>query len=160
MAPPITLQPLPHATRSQVFTALFTYLQTIPSPTGQSWGYVSQYPKIWDEVDAANQPALMLHRGPQIFESKHRFGVTKLQFRANIWIYFRTDNLKTKSTYPDQLTDQFLDNFEQYFQTDAADGRFTLGGLVWHAWIDGSVIFDSGINDNQAIILIPLSILL
>lgn len=156
---PLPPKPLPHSTRSQVFTALFNYLLTIPSPTGQRWGYTSQYPKIWDEIDAVNQPALILHRGPQTAEQKVRFGITKWHWTANVWIYFRTDNLKTRTTYPDQLTDQFIDNFEQFFQTDTANGLFSLGGVCYHCWIDGTIIFDSGINDNQAVLLIPLSII-
>lgn len=153
-------RPLPHATRSQVFNALFAFIQQVLPPNGGTWRTFSQMLQDWDDTPPANQPAIYLHRGPNTFEQKHSFGVTKLSLRASVWVYFRTDGLKTANTYPDQLTDDYLDKFEQLFQTDPLSGPLTLGGLVHHCWIDGTVVFDSGVNDNQAIIVIPITILL
>lgn len=161
---------LPHATRSQVFSALFKLILTIPPPVGKTWNTQSQHLVDWEQCPGDAQPAIFLHRGPQTFNQK-TFGVTKLQFRATVWIYFNVGGLKTSSTYPDQLTDQFLDSIEQTFQTDPINGRLTLGTytdpttgrtepLVYHCWVDGTVFFDSGLTDDQAIIIIPISILL
>jgi hypothetical protein len=154
------LLPLPHAGRAAVFTALFNFLTYLPPPTGMTWNTQSQYLQIWDDVPAANQPAMFLYRGPQNFEQKHVFGVTKLHWKASVWIYYRVDGYKTKNTYPDQITDQILDNLEQLFQTSPVDFRQTLGGLVYHCWIDGNVVFDPGIVDGQAVIVAPISLLL
>ena len=149
---------LPHATRSAVFNALFYLLKTIPPPVGEKWKTASQFLKQYDEVDAAEQPAIFLLRAPQSAEQK-TYGVTKWTFRASAWIYYRTDGLRTEHTYPDQLTDQFLDNIEATFQTDLGVS-LTLGGLVKHCWIDGTCYADPGISDPQAIIIIPISIFL
>ena len=35
----------------------------------------------------------------------------------------------------------------------------TLGGLVLHTYIDGTVVFDNGLTDQQAIILVPITML-
>ena len=168
----MALAPLPHATRSQVFSALLTKMQAVPAttiPGATVWKTVSSNLVIWDQVVAVNQPAMFLHRGPQTSEQKHVFGVIKQQWRASIWVYFRTDGFKTTNTYPDMITDQLLDAFEQAFQTDPLNGRLTLGTFVnslgrtqdicWHCWIDGTVFFDTGVTDNQAVIVIPISIL-
>jgi hypothetical protein len=152
--------PLPHATRKAVFTALFDLIQKIPAPAdAPNWKTASQLLKSWDEVNAGDQPALFLHRGPQQVEQK-TFGVTRWLWKCSLWIYFRADNLKTVSTYPDQYTDAFLDSVELAFQTEPLLGRLTLGGLAWHCWLDGQVFSDPGINDSQAVIVIPISILL
>ena len=149
-----------HATRNAVFTALFEYLKShVTPPTGNSWKTASQHLVQWDDVNHAQQPAIFLHRGPQIATQTHAFGVTKWVWKATVWVYFRTDGLKTTSTYPSQLTDQFLDNLEFAFQTEPLVGRFTLGDLVEHCWIDGGCFADSGLIDGQAVIVIPLSIL-
>jgi len=154
------LRPLPHATRQQVFTALFNFLTNLPAPTGTRWNTQSQYLTLWDDVPQANQPAWFLYRGPQNFTQKHVFGVQKLLWRVSIFIYFRTDGYKSQNFYPDQITDQILDNLEQLFQTEARDGRQTLGGTVWHCWIEGNIVTDPGLVDGQAVIVCPINILL
>jgi hypothetical protein len=154
--------PLSHAGRSTVFNALLALMKTIPATSipGQTvWKTITQSLVLWDEIPAVSQPAMLLHRGPQISEQKHVFGVTKQEWHASIWIYFRTDSLKTASTYPDQITDQMLDSFELAFQTDPINNRLTLGGVCYHCFIDGTIFFDSGINDQQAVIVVPITIL-
>jgi hypothetical protein len=161
---------LPHATRSQVFQALFNLIVKIPPPVGKTWNTQSQHLVDWDQVPGDKQPAIFLHRGPQTLSQK-TFGVTKLQLRASIWIYYSVAGLKTSSTYPDQLTDPFLDTIELTFQTDPLNGRLTLGTyvdpttgrtepLVYHCWVDGTIYCDPGLTDDQAFIIVPISILL
>ena len=152
------LQPLPHATRNQVFSALFNLLLTLPSPTGQSWGLTSQMVQHWEDVPPGNQPALFLHRTVQISSQQHAYGVSKQEWRSLVWIYYRVDGYKTANWYPDQLTDQFLDSMEQLFLPSPSGKPQTLGGLVTTVFIDGQATFDSGILDGQAVIVVPLSL--
>jgi hypothetical protein len=164
---------LQHATRSVVFNAVFNLMKKVPAsaiPGATVWKTASQNLVTWDECTAIEQPAMFLHRGPQISEQKHVFGVTKQLWKASIWLYFRIDGLKTSSMYPDLVTDQLLDSFEMAFQSDPTIKRLTLGTYInsigrteeicYHCWIDGTIFFDSGINDNQGVIVIPLSILI
>lgn len=151
--------PLPHAPRNQVWEAAFAFLKTAPSPTSQQWKTFSQMLKMYDEVSAGEQPAMYLHRGPETAEQKHAFGVIKWTWKATVWVYYRVDGYKTENFYPDKLTDQFKDSIEQLFQTDPLNGRLTLGGLVHHCWIDGTIYTDPGVSDNQAVIIVPISIL-
>lgn len=156
----MTLFPLPHATRNQVYTALFTLIKQLPPPPGQKWKGFSQNLKSWDDVPAESQPCVFLHRLTQTAEQTHAYGVTKWIWRSMIWIYFRSDGYRTSTTYPDQVTDPILDSIEQLFQTEPGAGRLSLGGLVQHCWIDGTIYFDPGLEDNQAVILVPISITL
>lgn len=152
-------RPLPHAKRADVFNALFTFIQQIAPPVGQKWQMFTQWVRMWDEVDPTNQPCIILHRGPQQAEQKHAFGVTRWAWKASLLIYYRVDGYKTSNTYPDQVTDPLLDSIEQCFQVEPPN-RLTLGGLVHHCWIDGTIYHDPGLADNQAVILVPLTILL
>jgi hypothetical protein len=154
----MAIQPLPHATRNQVFTALYNLLLTTPPPVGQKWNYTSQSLELWDQVKEANQPSLFLHRSVQIATENHAYGVTKWLWKSSVWVYYRVENYNTKNTYPDQLTDQFLDGLEQVFLPVPPYKNQTLGGLCVNAWIDGQCIFDSGLQDGQAVIVIPISI--
>lgn len=153
------LAPLTHATRQQIFNALFNnFVLKIPPPTGMTWKLQSQRLRQWDDVNAADQPACFLYRGVQTTKQA-AYGVLKWQWRASIWIYYRVDGLKSTTTYPDQVTDQLIDDIEQTFQSDPMTGVIDLGGLVKNVWIDGTIVFDSGIVDNQAILVVPLCIL-
>lgn len=152
--------PLSHASRNQVFTALFDLLKTTTPPTGQIWRTTSQHLRLWDSVDKGAQPALFLQRGPQVAAQNSTRGATRWQWNCWAWIYYQVGGLKNSQTlYPDQLTDQFLDNIEQVLATDPIDGPRTLGGLVQHVWINGTIFTEAGIEDDQAFMIIPISIL-
>lgn len=154
------LQPLTHAGRNKVFTTLFNLLLTLPTPTGQPWGLTSQRLQLWDDVAPTNQPALFLHRLGQVSTQAHKYGVTKQEWKAAAFIYYRIDGYKSKNWYPDQLTDAFLDSVEQLFIPAPPDVYQTLGGLCTTVWWNGQATFDSGLTDNQAVIVVPISILI
>lgn len=158
MATP-TLFPLPHTSRQQVFTALFNVVKSIPPPTGTTWQTFTQHLKSFDDFPPEQQPAFTLYRMHQIADQK-TFGVTRWQWKAALIIFYRIDAYQCPQgqAFPEVLVDNFIDAVEQRFQTDPLNNRFTLGGLVYHCWIDGAIAFDSGIVDNQAIIVIPLTI--
>lgn len=160
MATPAISVPLPHATRQQVFNALFNLLKTIPAPTGMTWQTFTQHLKSWDDYSADQQPVLTLYRLPQIAEQK-TFSVTKWHWKAAVFIYYRIDAYQCPQgqAFPEQLVDDLIDSIEQVFLTPN-NTRQTLGGLIWHVWIDGPITFDSGVVDNQAVIVVPLSILI
>jgi hypothetical protein len=168
MSSSVLLQPLPHSTRQQVFTALMNYVQIyVPAPTNPITNKVipyvtySQLWESWTDVPPANQPAIFLRRGPQLFESKHAFGVTKLSFKCSLWIYFRTDGFKINPYYPDQVTDPLIDGIEQAFQSlTPTPQRNTLNNTVYHCWVEGQVFSDPGLVDDQGVIVVPINILL
>jgi hypothetical protein len=43
---------------------------------------------------------------------------------------------------------------------DLRTGKFTIGGLVTHCWIEGNTDLDPGIFGNQCVALLPLNILI
>lgn len=155
------LLPLPHATRNVIYTALFNYLKRIPAPAGLQWKTFSQAIKHWDDVVAADQPALFLERQLEDWTQAKVMGVTKFELKPNVWIYFRADGLKTQNTYPDMYIDPLKDAFEQLFQTNpATGGRLTLGGVCQHCFVNGTLASDPGLQDatGQAVVRVPLTI--
>lgn len=165
--------PLPHASRNVVFTALYNYLVTnvTPPPGFTKWNTTSQFLKQWDQVPNASQPAMYLYRGPQTAIQTKAFGIIRHEWKVTVWVYYRTDGFQTTNTYPDQLTDVILDNFEQAFQTDPLAKRTTLGTYInstngntedicQECYINGTVYYDSGLSDGQGLAIIPVSILL
>jgi hypothetical protein len=167
MATTSVLKPLQHATRNQVYTALFNFLQLIPAPsivpnTGlpitTKWKTYSQWLKEWTDVPSENQPALFLHRGPEEAIQNHAYQVTKWVWNVTVWMYFRTDGLRTTNFYPDMLTDPIKDAIEQLFQTQTQPQAATLGGLVQNIKVSGTLYCDCGLIDGQGVIIVPLAI--
>lgn len=156
----MALQALPHAGRSQVFTALFNLLKMAPSPTQVPYKTFTQRMQIWDAVPPGDQPCLILERGPQFAEQVHAYGVTKWKWKVLVWIYYQVGGFQTANTYPDMLTDQFLDGLEQLFLPPGLNSKFTLGGLVQNCWIDGMIACEPGLVDGQGLIVVPVSIVL
>ena len=153
---------LPHPPRSVIYNALFSFLQQIPAPGGTAWNTFSQAIRHWDDVTAAEQPALFLTRQLEMQTQKTGYGVTKIEFHSLVWIYFRADGMKTVDTYPDQYIDPLKDAIEQLFQTNPpSGGRLTLGGNCQHCWINGSIYSENGLEDasGQAVVVFPVSIL-
>jgi hypothetical protein len=53
-----------------------------------------------------------------------------------------------------------LDAVDAAFAPDDLSGEAcTLGGLVIHAWIDGAVFKDAGDLDQQAMLIVPIKLL-
>ena len=156
------LLPLPHSKRSEVYNALFSFLKQIPTPDNTPWMTFSQAIRHWDDVTAAEQPALFLTRQLEVMTQKSGYGVTKLELHTLVWIYFRADGMKTVDTYPDQYIDPLKDAIEQLFQTlPPRGGQLTLGGTCQHCWINGSVYSENGLEDatGQAVVVFPVSVL-
>lgn len=155
----MALVPLQHATRQQVFNALFALLKTLPPPQGSNaWNTFTQEIRDWDAYTTVQQPVMTLARGAQNFSLK-AVGTTKFHWKVALLIYFRTDGFQTTSTYPDEITDPILDSIEQLFTPQMINQYFTLGGLVQNCWIDGNIYSDPGIVDGQGVILVPISII-
>jgi len=153
---------LPHPTRSVIYNALFSFLQQLPAPAGLQWKTFSQAIRHWDDVSPTEQPALFLTRQIEKVTQKAGYGVSKIEFFPEVWIYFRADGLKTQSTYPDMYIDPLKDAIEQLFQTNPPiGGRLTLGGVCQHCWIEGTIASDPGLQDasGQAVVRFQVSIL-
>ncbi|HVI09584.1 MAG TPA: hypothetical protein VND65_14945 [Candidatus Binatia bacterium] len=129
--------------------ALFALLQTSTYPF-QTYDRRGQLP---ENVPAANQPYLgLVHIGDAQVENQAQ-GLEKwlLHFRA--LVYIRADAVS--SGVPATEMNKALQAIVQVMRTPTAE-RQTLGGLVDNAWIEGTVLRDTGILDQQCALLIPI----
>jgi hypothetical protein len=60
---------------------------------------------------------------------------------------------------PASVNNAILDAVEAQLSPDSADGCCTLGGLVAHCWIEGEVFKDPGDLDGQALLIVPIRML-
>ena len=144
--------------RETVYTRLFNLIATTPVPGGGTWNLKGRRVLDWDDVPPASQPAIFLHQTTQTADQNQAMFLTKWELNALVWIYFRTDASKDQATNPDTAVNAYLDAFEATI--DPVPGRKqTLGGLVENCWINGVCLSNSGVDDGQGVIMIPLTLL-
>ena len=104
----------------------------------------------------ANQPALFLvQKGEEIVTASRR--PARRTLSAEIYLYARAED---PAVAPATLLNPLLDAVEACFAPDPVTGNQTLGGLVAHAWIEGKVETDEGVLGEQAVAIVPVTILI
>lgn len=142
-----------------VYEALLAQLKTATFSGGISLKTIERVTIAPDEVAAVNQPALFLIEGPLHAEQKEIFGPTKWTFSAFAVIYVRADgSFPSQAQVLAQTTANYLIwGIKNSFATKPPYGKQTLGGLVYHCWIEGDVFPE--VMDNQMILAVPIMIL-
>lgn len=122
-------------------------------------GAVTQGRKLvpFDQVPPEKQPAVFLAE-----TREHHRNVSGrpaiLTLQADLFLYTNSggnpDNLA--STQINQMLDA-IDATLAF--DDQAVGRCTLGGLVYHAWIEGETLIAEGQEGMQAVAVVPIAIL-
>lgn len=148
--------------REAIYSALWTLLQTAipPAEVGGSWQLTDRNLKLWSDVPPANQPALFMVQNAQDGTmSPDEFLLSQWKLKATAWIYYQTDSIDDPNLAKDTVVNKVIDAIEAVLNPMPGIAQ-TLGGLVLHTYIDGAVISDNGLTDPQAIILIPITILI
>lgn len=152
----------------QIAAALFAQLQTangtgfIPGTISPAFpGGVPQFNfqstdrrgQVPENVPAANQPYLgLVQLGFSQVENQAQ-GLEKWLMHFRVLIYIRAD--ASSSAIPATQLNAALLAIVNSMRVPTFE-RQTLGGLVDNAWIDGDVLQDTGILDQQCALLIPI----
>jgi hypothetical protein len=146
-------------TRNQVFTALFALTASLEIDAGGTlFALRSRKFKAWSAVPADQQPALFQTEHTE--QSTQRTGMDAARrFHASWTVYLRSDDSDPLDLGTVKLND-CLDAIENAF-AGATDlqGKQTLGGLVYHAYIDGQIIKIPGDEDGQGMLVVPITLL-
>jgi hypothetical protein len=148
-------------TREQIFAALFALGQNIAwtdpvSGEVGGWSVTRRRISTPDQIGADDQPALLQAEANEQFIQVTRMP-SKRTFSAAWVIYLRSYDAPAP-TGP--LLNAVMDAVEAAFAPDDLSGEAcTLGGLVTHCWIDGTVFKDPGDLDQQAMLVVPIKLL-
>lgn len=142
-----------------VYAALFALIKTATFPDGvkfQKQERISAWP---DDFTVAEQPALYLVEAPVKPSQREVFGPVKWEFGAIIIICLRADKSDWAGPFPpNTLCNYFIWGIAKAFEnTEPPYERQTLGGLVYHCWIDGEIRPEQ--SSEQVTIGIPIHIL-
>jgi hypothetical protein len=143
--------PFPEFDPERISLALFALLQTSTYP------FVTYDRKgaMPENVPAANQPYLgLVEMGMAQVENQAQ-GLEKWLLHFRVLVYIRAD--ASSAAIPATELNNALKAIVNVLRTTAPIGeRQTLGGIVDNCWIQGDVLIDTGILDQQSALLVPI----
>jgi hypothetical protein len=144
--------------RETVSVALFNLLKATQIGGLPAFQSTSRKAKVWSNTNQADQPAMFLiHSGEEAVQSQ-AYGLTKWMLHFEILIYARVDS-NPNGIPPDTTINAILDAIDAQMQSTPPGERQTLGNVVYHSWIEGQILIDTGILDQQIAILVPVRVL-
>lgn len=140
--------------RRQISQALFTRLQA-----AYPWSRSERGTEIWSNVSAVDQPFLGLLCPRESASQPEAWGLTRWERFYFAMIYLRRDQMPLEEgQYFSDLIDDLLDSIDLSLHGEFPGDANTLGGLVTQCAIDGDVMVDTGVLDNQAVLLVPIHV--
>lgn len=136
-----------------IATALFNLLV---SQNAFTFNTTSRRGSIWSNVPPASQPYMALIERGAAGVQNSAIGLQKWTLRFLVLVYLRTD--ADPITIPATQINAALLAIANIMNSSPIGGKQTLGGLVNNAWIDGEVLIDTGIIDQQCALIIPISV--
>ena len=135
--------------REAIYAALFAKLSAIPG-----FNTSSRKLKHWSDVPQSDQPALFVVQKHET--GKNTRGIpTKWSLSATVYVYANSNN---SDVAPSQISNPLVDAIEAALAPDFT-GFQTLGGLVSHAWIEGTIETSEGVLGDQEVVIIPVDML-
>ncbi len=135
--------------RETIYAALFAKISAAP-------GFVtmSRRLKHWTDVPPSQQPALYQSQRKELAEQADGRPVRWI-FELDLLVYVNVSTDKLPSTALNTQVDAVLATL---VPDNQMTGKCTLGGVVTHAWVEGTIETDEGTLGNQAVAIIPIRI--
>ena len=143
--------------RETIAVALFDLLKVISfGDPPQTFQTTARKGRVWSDLPDAAQPAMFLF---QVGETGSQPAIALYKWRLHFWclIYLRADAADDGAgTTIETTVNAILDAIENTLQPIIGEKQ-TLGLRgVNNVWIEGEIIVDTGIIDQQCAIIIPL----
>ena len=116
--------------------------------------------KLWSDVPPASRPACFLFEGGAETYAWPQGAMPKRMIAAKIFAYLDARDPRVVGA---SLLNGVMDALDAAFAPvggDIALGRNTLGGAAYHCTIDGKPIKDPGDLDGDALLIVPVKIVL
>ena len=137
--------------RETIISALFTLLQGTAGINTSS-----RKVKHWSEVTQREQPALFLAQGKETLQAAKMGEPVRHTLTAMVYLYAHTQ--ADSKTAPSQILNPVVDAIEAALHPTFEGTKQTLGGLVVHAGIVGTIETDEGALGDQGVVIIPIEI--
>ena len=140
--------------RNAAFDALFVLGAAATWGGGKRFAESGRRLKTWDK---AQQPALFQVEPEEIIQSVDG-QLHKRMLHAN-WIVYHNVG-RDQGAVPGAETNDILDALEAALRPPMANARQTLGGLAYRVFVSGNVLKITGDLDGQAMIVVPITLIL
>lgn len=147
------------ATIEQIYAGLFSLASTVTWGTGLTWIKSERRIRLFSDVDKDQQPWL----GQAEHDAEYA-QVSSLPYKRTFpaeWVIYVATNEDDPA--PTTQLNTILQAIEDALAPKVNDigypKRNTLGGLVYHCYIDGKLLKDPGDIDNQGMMIVPIRIL-
>jgi hypothetical protein len=142
-----------HVSRETVGQALQAQLAKVKNV--YPFKTVSRRARIWTNVTPAEQPAMFLVKVRETFDQA-TWGAPRYRLSYLALCYLRAD--AAPNLIPEVEINKVLDAVDGTLLGTPPGQKQTLGGMVENCWIEGDIMIDTGILDQQIVIVIPVSI--
>lgn len=147
--------------REEIWAALFEWLK---AKVGAQFVSIGRKHKAPPDLSLAEQPALFVIQVKETHLPKPPGTPTKLILHGFLIVYLQLPDIQAEVGYEEELAATKMNAIyralDDAFQPDdLRSGKFTLGGLVTHCWIEGDTDQDPGILGPQAAAILPVHIL-
>jgi hypothetical protein len=139
--------------REPIYEALFALLAA-----AAPFATAGRRLRHWSDVAASEQPALFQVQRKETAKPQEG-SPTVWRADVDIYVYCQAPD---DETAPATVLNPLLDALEAALAPQGADalaGAQTLGGLVKHCWIGGTIETDEGALGGQAVAIVPVEIL-
>jgi len=145
--------------RENIYAALFAYWSGLTIGGSPAFKTATRKLKVWEDVPKEDQPALLQLQKTETVR-KQKGLPAKWTFTIDLYLYVNTEANNDPSIVPSQLLNPLMDAIEAALAIDdIMNDACTLGGLVSHCYIDGAVnIFEGNLGD-QAVCIVPLTVI-
>lgn len=140
--------------RETLATALFALVEA-PS---RAAGAVTVGRRLlhWSDVQPADQPAVFVPQGNETPSQSPAGEPVLWRMTFSVYVYVREED---PALTPASKLNLLLDAIEGALAPKGSSVKQTLGGLVEHCWIAGTIETDEGVLGSQAMAIIPVEVL-
>lgn len=145
-------------TREPIYAAVFAFFASLQA-NGLEFKAATRDTATWESFSPEEQPALLQRQKSETATYKKGFP-TKWTLGLELMLYVSTGGNNDPDVTPSQLINPLLDLIETALAIDDQDNdTCTLGGLVSHCAINGTIEIHEGSLGDEAVVIVPIEIL-
>jgi hypothetical protein len=145
--------------RQPIYDALFAFFSGLTVGGSPAFKKATKKVTTWESVLAEDTPALLMQERGE--EAQYRKGLPTIwRLRVNLYVYVHTGANNDPDLVPADIINPLLDLVDASIAIDdVSNEACTLGGLVSHVAIEGSIERYQGDLGDDAVVVIPITVL-